>query len=221
MEIRHRALDIGLPGDEQPPGRLQDHQGEHHPDDTGQEIADRQALRGRVLASRTFEARVEGRAEIGTEHEREGRVGRHDAPRRKGHHEQHDRDRRVGRPGEGGGQHDVDKRLGRDDPQQEAQARLILIWGHEGQELAQRHEHQAEPDQHAAEIARGCRGAAKQQHAEEDQRSRGRRSVEGEELNDQRGADIGAEHHGQGRHEVDEAAGREAGDHQARGGAAL
>ncbi len=147
------------------PGRRQHHQGRHDSDHAGQEVADRQALRGRVLAGGAFETGVEGRAEIGAEHEREGGVGRHDAPRRERHDEQHDRDRRVGRPGEGGGHHDVDQRLGRHDAEQEAQARLVLVGRHEGEELAQGHEHQAEPDQHAAEIARGRRGAAEQQHA--------------------------------------------------------
>ena len=65
------------------------------------------------------------------------------------------------------------------------------------------------------------RAAAEHQDAEQDQRRRDRGHVEGQHLDDQRGADIGAEHGGQRRHQVDQPAGGKAGDHQAGRRAAL
>ena len=83
-------------------------------------------------------------------------------------------------------------------------------------ELVQSHQHQTKSDQHAAEVTRASRRAAEHQHPDQDQRRRNLGDVERQHLHDERGADIGAEHDGKSRHQVDEAAGRKAGDHKAR-----
>ena len=68
---------------------------------------------------------------------------------------------------------------------------------------------------------RGGGAAAEQDDAEQDQGGRDFGDVEGQGLDDQRGADIGAEHHGQGGDQGHRAAGGKTGHHQAGGGAAL
>ena len=89
------------------------------------------------------------------------------------------------------------------------------------QELVQCRQHQAEADQHAAEVARPGAGAAEHQDPDQDQHGRDVGDVEGEDLDDQRGADIGAQHDRERRHEIDQPAGGEAGDHQPGRRAAL
>ena len=110
-----------------------------------------------------------------------------------------------------------------DGAEQQAQAGDVLV----GRRAAssnwcKRHQHQAEADQHPAEIAR-CRRWPRRNISTPIRISAGATSahVEGQDLDDQRGADVGAEHDGERRDQVDEAAGGEAGDHQAGGGAAL
>ena len=86
----------------------------------------------------------------------------------------------------------------------------------------QRQQGETEADEKSAEVVRlRIRAPAEHQHAHEDENGRGRRDIEGQQLNDQGRADICPQHHGQRRHEIDEAAGGEAGDHQARRRAAL
>jgi hypothetical protein len=125
-------------------------------------------------------------------------------------------------PGQRRRDHDVQQRFRRKRAEQQPQTRRILEQSDEIEQLMQRHQHQAEPDCYPPKIA-GARdlAPAEHQHAEQDQRRRGRREIKREELNDQRRADIGPEHHGEGRHQVHQAAGGETRDHQPRGGAIL
>ncbi|KAG1534448.1 hypothetical protein G6F50_015558 [Rhizopus delemar] len=89
-------------------------------------------------------------------------------------------------------------------------------------QLVQRQQQQPQADEHPAQVA-GAAGriAAEHPHARQDQDRGERGQVEGQQLDDQRGADVGPQHGGQGRHQADDPAGGKAGDHQAGGGAAL
>jgi hypothetical protein len=86
----------------------------------------------------------------------------------------------------------------------------------------QREEGEAEADRDAAEILdAGASPAAERQESDDEQDRRRGRHIEGENLNDQRRADVGAEHDGERGHQRDHAFRREGGGHQAGGGAAL
>ena len=106
-------------------------------------------------------------------------------------------------------------------PSSSLQARHVLVRGEQAEKLVQGHQHQADADRRSAEVARRRRRATEQDDADQDQRRRDLGDVEGQRLDDQRRADVGAEHHRQRRRQIDEAAGGEAGDHQAGRGAAL
>ena len=90
------------------------------------------------------------------------------------------------------------------------------------QQDVQRQQHQAETDQDAADILDPrARPGAEGDEAEDEEDGRDRGDVEGQHLNDERGADIGAEHDGERRHQTDQAFGRERTRDQCGGGAAL
>ena len=108
-----------------------------------------------------------------------------------------------------------------DRAEEQPQARDVLIGRQQGDEIVQRHQHQAETDQDTAEIPRPGGGAAEHQQADQDQGRRDLGDIEGQDLDDEGRADIGAQHDGERRHELDQTAGGEAGDHEARGRAAL
>jgi hypothetical protein len=78
----------------------------------------------------------------------------------------------------------------------------------------QGHQNQAKPDQHPAEVAWAGGCAAEHDEPDQDEGRRDLGDIERQHLHDQRGTDIGAEHHGKRRNQVHQAAGREAGHHQ-------
>ncbi len=83
-------------------------------------------------------------------------------------------------------------------------------------------DHQPEPHHHPAEIACACPAAALEGgDAGDEEQRRQPADVEGQQLNDQRAADIGAEHDRQRRAQIDHPARREGRHHQSGGGAAL
>ena len=82
--------------------------------------------------------------------------------------------------------------------------------------------HQAEADGAAAEVVDARRPpAAESDEASGDKQGEDQSDVEGEHLNDQRRADIGAEHHRQCRHQVDQPGGGQRRCHQGGRGARL
>ena len=91
----------------------------------------------------------------------------------------------------------------------------------QGDELAERGQDQAQPDEHAPEVVPRAVRLAEQQDAYEDERRREGADVERQDLDDERRADIRAQHHGERGRKVDQPDGAEAGHHQGGGGAAL
>ena len=86
----------------------------------------------------------------------------------------------------------------------------------------QRQQHQAEPDRDPADILDPrARAAAERNETDDEQDGRGRGDVERQHLNDQRGADIGAEHDRERRHQADQPFGGKGTRDQGGRGAAL
>ena len=86
----------------------------------------------------------------------------------------------------------------------------------------QREHDEAEPDQHAPELADRIRLPGEEEHdADEDQQRRKPGQVERQDDRDQRRADVGAEHHCQRLRGADQTLPGERGDDQRRRGAAL
>ena len=86
----------------------------------------------------------------------------------------------------------------------------------------QRQQHQAEPDRDAADVLDArARAAAEGDQADDKENRRDGGDIEGQDLHDQRGPDIGAEHDGQRRNQADQAFGREGTGNQGGRGAAL
>ncbi len=114
-----------------------------------------------IVAGDALQHRVDGGAEVGAEHQGEGGVGRDGALGGERHDQQDDGDRGMRRPGQAGGDQDVEHRLGGDGAEQQTQAGHVLVGRDQRDELVQRHQHQAEADGDAADIARcgrQCRG---------------------------------------------------------------
>ena len=73
-----------------------------HQQDAGQpvdEIAERQAIAGGIVAARALDDRIDRAAEIGAEHQRQRRVGRDEMRIGQRHHQQHAGDARMHQPG--------------------------------------------------------------------------------------------------------------------------
>ena len=186
-----------------------------------EQVAERQPPGGRIGAGRPFQHRIDRGAEIGAEHQGEGGLRWHGSLGRERHDQQHNGHARMRRPGQPGRKDDIQHGLRGHRAEEHPQARHVLVWREQIDELVQGHQHQAKPDQHATEVTRAGRGAAEHQQADQDQRRGNLGDVERQHLHDQRGADIGAEHDGKRGHQIDETAGREAGNHKAGRRAAL
>jgi hypothetical protein len=86
----------------------------------------------------------------------------------------------------------------------------------------QRHEHEANPNDDAPDIlAAAAGGPAEGQDSRQHQRRADERHVEGEQLRQERRADVGAQHHGQRGGQRNDAGGGERGSQQSGGGTAL
>ena len=103
MKIGHSASGIGFDRDQRRTDPVEESEGQRAADDPVDQVADRQALGGRIAAYTAFEQRVQSRAQVGSEHHGKGRVRRHDPLGRKGHDQQYDSDTRMRRPGQCGG----------------------------------------------------------------------------------------------------------------------
>ena len=92
-------------------------------------------------------------------------------------------------------------------PMQHAHARRILGRRQRVEQDVQRQQHQAEADRDAAEVldARARRRCGTRSGRCMNSTGATRRDVERQHLDDQRGADIGAEHDGERRHQADQA----------------
>ncbi len=147
---------------------------------------------------------------------------RNDPSGREGNDQQHRGNARMSGPGQCRGEDHVDHRLRRDHAHQQTQAGHVLVGRDDRQELLQGEQHQPKPDRDPAEIMRPRLPAVAEQDDPDQHETRRRQAdIEGQELHDQRGAEIGAEHDGERRHQIDEPARGEARRHQPGRGAAL
>ncbi len=172
-------------------------------DDAVEEIADGQAIARGIVAPGALEHRVDGAAEIGPEHQCHGRIGRDEMRIGQRHHQQHARDAGMHDPGDGGAEDDAQRDVGGDRLHEHAHRRRLLGRRERVDQDMERQQHQAEADRHPAEILDArSRPAAERHQAEHEQDRRDGRDVERQHLDDQRGADIGAQHD---RHRGDQA----------------
>ena len=138
------------------------------------------------------------------------------------HDQQHGRDAGMCGPGDTGRDHDTKYGIGGHGIHENADARRILGGRQRIQQDVQRQQHQAEADQHAADILDPrARPGAESDEAEDEENGRDRGDVEREHLNNERGADIGAQHDGKCRHEADQTFRRERARDQRSRSAAL
>ena len=123
------------------------------------------------------------------------------------------------------GHYDPDERRdhgSRSDPGHEhSKVRNILVMRHDLEQPGERDQHQAKAYRHAPEIAGAGRACAKRDHADEKQQRRERGDVEGQDLHDQRRADVCAEHRGERRNQRDKPACGEGRNHERGRRAAL
>jgi hypothetical protein len=109
-------------------------------------------------------------------------------------------------PGHDRGQQDAENRIAGDGVHEHAYARGILCRRQRIEQDMQRQQHQAEANQDAADVLDARAGpAAERDQAENEQHGRDGGDIERQDLHDQRGADIGAEHDGKRRHQADQA----------------
>ncbi|MNS71107.1 hypothetical protein D3C72_1044640 [compost metagenome] len=139
-----------------------------------------------------------------------------------GHDQHHHRHAGVRGPGECGRQQHGGHRLGGQRVENHAQHGSRLEGLEKLDQLMQGQQQQPQTDEYPAQVARAAgRVTAKHPDAGKNKNRGKRGQVERQQLHDQRGADVGAQHRGQCRHQAHHAARREAGNHQARGRAAL
>ncbi|MCY1426207.1 hypothetical protein D9M71_420230 [compost metagenome] len=166
--------------------------------------------------------RRQGAAEVGAEHQGQGRWQRDQPGRSQGGHQQHHGDAGVASPGEQRRQQQGDQRIALQAGNRGDEYVRILDALERLAEQHQRQEHQAEADQALADAFQAQVVAQAEQHQPRQQGQRcQQRGVEAEQLHHQGGADVGPEHDRQGRRQAECAAGGERGGHQAGGGAAL
>ena len=186
------------------------------------EIAERQAIACRIVAAGAFENRIDRAAEIGAEHQRQRGCGRNEMRVGQRHHQQHAGDAGMHHPGDDGREDDAEHGIAGDGVHEHAHARRILGRRQRVEQDMQRQQHQAEPDRDAADVLDArARPAAEGDQADDEQHRRDGGDIERQDLHDQRGADIGAEHDRKRRHQADQAFRRERARDQRGRGAAL
>lgn len=194
----------------------------HGAGDAGAKIAERQPLCSGIIARRSFQHGVDRGTKIGTQDKREGGVGRDHSLGSQRHNEQNDGDAGMRRPSQASRKEDIEKWRRRNRAEQHPQTWLLLIGGHQIEELAQSEQHQSKPGEYAAEIA-GLRAriAAEHKNAYEYEGGRNGGNLERQNLHNERGADIGSQHHRKRGHEIDKSARRKSSRHEAGCRAAL
>ena len=126
------------------------------------------------------------------------------------------------RPGQRRGDDDAQHRIGGDGGEQRAHRRRLFGGRQRVEQDVQSEQRQAEADGDAAErLGQAAAAGAESDQPDDEQHRRDRRDVERQQLHDQRGADIGAEHDGERGHQADDAIGGERGGHQPGRGARL
>ena len=221
VEQGGRLGEIRLPRDQKVRDRLQERR---HQQDAGKpvdEVAQRQAVARGIVAARALDDRIDGAAEIGAEYERQRRVGRDEMRIGQRHYQQHAGDAGMHQPGHDRGEQDAEHGIAGDGVHEHAHARRVLRRRQRIEQDMQRQQHQAEPDKDAADVLDArARPAAEGDQADDEQHGRHGGDVERQDLHDQRGADIGAEHDGERGHQADEPLrGERTGDQRRRGAA--
>ncbi len=112
VEVGDDAGIVGVHGYQPRSYDRQQRQGCDDADAAVDQVADRQAAGGGIVAGAAFQHRIDRGAEVGAEHQGEGGVRGDDALGGERHRQQHHRDAGVRRPGQAGGQDDVQHRLG-------------------------------------------------------------------------------------------------------------
>ena len=125
-------------------------------------------------------------------------------------------------PGDGGADDDAEHVIAGDGVHEDAHARRVLRWCQRVEQNVQRQQHQAETNRDAADVLDArARTAAERDQAENEEDRRGGGDVERQDLNDQGGSDIGAEHDRERRNQTDQPFRREGTRDQGGRGAAL
>ena len=124
-------------------------------------------------------------------------------------------------PGQIAAEQDAEHGIAGDGVHEHADTRRVLRRRQRIEQDMQRQQHQTEPDKDAADVLDArARPAAEGDQADDEQHRRDGGDVERQDLHDQRGADIGAEHDGERGDEADEPLrGKRAGDQRRRGAA--
>lgn len=222
VEVRRHAGRVGFKLNERVGDRVQKRQRNSAADQAIDEIADRQAIAGRIAAVAAFNHRIDGASEIGTKCEGKCRHRRDEAGIGQRHDQQQDRDARVSDPGQHSGHQNAKQGVAGDRRQERSNDRCILGWCQCVEQDVQRQQHQPDPDRDAAEIARpGLATALECDDADQKQQRCHGRDIERERLNDQRRADVRPEHDGERRSKIDRAPCDEGGSHQPGRRAAL
>jgi hypothetical protein len=126
------------------------------------------------------------------------------------------------RPSDDGADHNAEHGIAGDGVHEHAHAGRVLRRRQGVEQDMQRQQHQAEADRDAADVLDArARAAAEGDEADDEQHRRHRGDVERQDLDDQRGPDIGAEHDRERRNQADQAFGGERTRDQRGGGAAL
>jgi len=222
VKIGHGACSIGFDCDQCGTDPVENSERQRAADQPIDQITNRQALGGGITADTALKQWVQSRAEIGPEHQRERGMRRHDRLRRTGHDQQNNGHARMRRPGQSGREHNIDQRFSRDRTEEHSQARHVFVGRDHREQVRKRDQHQTQPDPDPAEIARtGDPAAPEHEHADQDEQERNLGYIERQHLDDQRSANVGAQHDRQGGHKVDKTSCGECGNHQSCGGAAL
>ncbi len=175
---------------------------DHRADAAEGEVAEKHALRRRRRAQGKAE-RDEAGSDIGAEHEGERERQAEDAGGGEGDDEENDGDARMGEPGEERSHAEREDGIAREALHHEGE-HLVLAQGLRcADDEAERQDHERKTDDDAADLlpeARLCRAEAADAEKQENGHKRG--SLERERLDDERRADIGAEHHGERRQQA-------------------
>jgi uncharacterized short protein YbdD (DUF466 family) len=153
MEIGYRACRALIDHSDELSEPRQRGQGKTDAESAIDKITHWDAPRRRIAARSALKYRVDGSPKVRAKHESEGGHRRDDAFRRERHDDQDNGDRGMSCPGRGGAEEGVDKRLRRELLERMAQSWRILIGLQEVDELMERQEDEAKPDEHAPKIA--------------------------------------------------------------------
>ncbi len=122
------------------------------------------------------------------------------------HHEQHAGDAGMHHPGHHGAEDDAEHGIAGDGGHENPRTGCVLGRRQRVEQDMQRQQHQPEPDKDPADVLDARAWPAAERHqADDEQDRRDGCDIERQDLHDQRGADIGAEHDGERRHQADEA----------------